>query len=419
MKILIAPDSYKGSLPAAKVAEIIARAGKQARPGAEIVAFPLADGGEGTVDCVLSAAASARAAAASAAGFREPEPPDSPLQSPESTVNQYPEIRRIHARVHDPIGRRITADYGAIGVPESPDATVVIEMAAASGLPRLAKGDRDLLRCNTYGTGEMIEDAVLRGYRNILLGIGGSATNDGGMGMASALGVRFLDASGTALAPLPENFSAIQKIDRSPCDSFLKDVTITVLCDVTNPLLGPDGATRIFGPQKSGTPEELDALEQGLSHYADIVEEDARRRFGSLDGQPLREVPGAGAAGGLGFGLLAFCHPIMRSGIDGILDLLQFDSYLQTADLVITGEGRIDGQTANGKACLGIARRCQAAGVPCVAICGDQTPDADSLLHHGLTEIITLRGNRSMEDSILHAPELLFQAATEFFSRLS
>lgn len=369
MKIIIAPDSFKGSLCAADAAGIIARAAADVWPDAEILTLPLADGGEGTMDCILSATGA----------------------------------RRIHARLHDPLGRRITADYGIRGN------TAVMEMAAASGLMRVSPYDRDILRSNTYGTGEMLQDAVLRDCCNIFIGIGGSATNDGGMGMAAALGVRFLDSHRQVLPPFPSSFKKIGSLDKTACDEFLKNVTVTVLCDVTNPLLGPDGATMVFSAQKNASPAEQLLLEEGLTHYADIVE-----RYTETG---LHEIPGSGAAGGLGFGLLAFCHAEIRSGIDAVLDLLEFDRKLVGADLVVTGEGRIDGQTAGGKACQGVARRCRAAGVPCVAVCGDRTPDADLLLSRGLTEIVTLRGSRSIEDAIKNAAPLLRETATDVFRR--
>ncbi len=333
MRILIAPDSFKDALPAARVCEAIAAGLARRYPGADLIAFPLADGGEGT-GAVLQA---------------------------------HLGLRPVEIDVADPLMRPIRAAYGL-----APDASVaVIEMARASGLERLAPGERDARATSTFGTGQLIADAVARRARRIVLAIGGSATNDGGVGAAAALGWRFLDAGGADLPPIGANLGAIARILAPPAPL---DAQVEVICDVTNPLCGPHGAAQTYARQKGADDDAIAALDAGLAHLDALV------------GRPgLALTPGAGAAGGLGFGAMAFLDARLRGGIDLVMDLTGFDAALKGVDLVVTGEGRLDGQTLQGKLIAGVCARSGAAGVPVIALCGDITATDDQLRAIGLS----------------------------------
>jgi len=323
--IAIAPDSFKGTLSAAEAAEAIAAGVRRAMPRARFRLIPMADGGEGTVDAVIAATHG----------------------------------RWHRCAVHDPLGRMITARYGLVGG-RTPRA--VIEMAAASGLPLLQPRERNPLVTGTEGTGDLLRDALGRGVRQIWMGIGGSATNDGGAGMARALGVRFLDRCGREL---PRGGGALAALDRIVLDGLdprVRQVSIEVACDVTNPLCGPNGASSIYGPQKGATPAMVRRLDAGLKRLAMVMK-------GQL-GVAVAGVPGAGAAGGLGFGMMAFCGARLRRGVEMVADAVRLEAQCRGCDLVITGEGRIDGQTVNGKTPMGVARVAGRVGVPVIAICG-------------------------------------------------
>ncbi len=365
MKIVIAPDSFKGTLSAKKVCAIVAAGIKKRCPQADILELPLADGGEGTVDCLIDA-----------------------LHG-----------QRVTVRVSEPLNRtRVEASYGIFDGDKA-----IMEMSAASGFQLVAPSERDIMHSNTYGTGEMFMDAVSRGCRTIYMGIGGSATNDGGMGFAAALGFRFLASGGREAAPVPANMELIEKIDGSSIPDILKDVKVMIISDVTNPLIGPQGCARIFGPQKGAGAGDVERLEAGMSRYGAMVER--------LTGQDLRGRAGAGAAGGLGFGLMAFVHGEMRSGIETILGILDFNSIISTADLVITGEGCMDGQSANGKVAGGVAAACKTAGIPCVAIVGDTGPGFEGMYSLGINKILTARqGLMTSEYAMTHSEELLEKA---------
>ena len=323
-KIVIASDSFKGSLSSAEVAACGERAVHRLFPDCEVVQLPVADGGEGTVE-TLTAALGGQSVA---------------------TV------------VHDPLGRLITARYGWIAQTQ----TALIEMAAASGLPLLSPEERNPWLTSTYGTGELIRDALERGCRKFLIAIGGSATNDGGMGLLQALGFRFLDAEGRELPGCGGSLSLIQQIDTSGALAALRECQFTVACDVTNPFYGTEGAAYVFAPQKGADKEMVEALDQGLRHFAQLIH--------TTQGITIDQLPGAGAAGGLGGGLVAFLKAHLTPGIEMVLDALQFDTQIAGADLIFTGEGKLDAQTCMGKTPMGVLRRAQRQGIPVVALGG-------------------------------------------------
>ena len=320
MHILIACDSFKDALDAENVCHAIARGLKQARPGIGVTEMPLSDGGEGVLDILRKALT---------------------LESQALTVC-------------DPLGRPVTASYGI----SADGDTALVEMAAASGLQLLTQAERNPLLTSTYGTGQLLAKARARGARTALLAIGGSATNDAGIGMAAALGWQFLDAAGASVTP---DGGSLQRIARIVTPAQMPFEKVEVLCDVTNPLYGPNGAAWIYGPQKGGNKESLAHLDEGLRHIAALVESELGR-------SGLAEVPGAGAAGGLGFGGMAFLNATLKRGIEMVLDLVGFDAAVRRADLVITGEGHIDGQSLQGKLIQGVCAR--AGKTPVIALCG-------------------------------------------------
>ena len=323
-KIVIASDSFKGSISAAEVAACGERAVHRLFPDCKVVQLPVADGGEGTVE-TLTAALGGQSVA---------------------TV------------VHDPLGRLITAQYGLI----AKEKTAIIEMATASGLPLLQPEERNPWLTSTYGTGELIRDALERGCRKFLIAIGGSATNDGGMGLLQALGFRFLNAEGQELPGCGGSLSQIEQIDTSRALTTLTECQFTVACDVTNPFYGREGAAYVFAPQKGADAEMVEALDQGLRHFAQLIQ--------TTQGIAIDQLPGAGAAGGLGGGLVAFLQARLRPGIEMVLDALQFDTQIAGADLIFTGEGKLDAQTCMGKTPFGVLRRAQQQGIPVVALGG-------------------------------------------------
>jgi glycerate 2-kinase len=332
---VIAPDSFKGSLTAAEVADAVARGLRRVWPDGHITLLPLSDGGEGWVETIVTAAGG----------------------------------RLVTESVTGPLGAPVEAIYGLIELPEGPGA--VIEMASASGLHLLDRSSADPRRTTTYGTGELIVRALDRGVRRLLVGIGDSATNDGGAGLAEALGVRLLDAGGALLGQGGAELARLERVDLSGIDRRIREVEVLVASDVDNPLTGEHGATAVFGPQKGASSEAVAELDAALAHFADKVEEAV--------GRTARDEPGAGAAGGLGFGLMMFCDASVRPGIELSLDAVGADRVLGAADLVITGEGRIDAQTLRGKAPVGVARRARRFGVPVVAIAGSVGPLDDEI----------------------------------------
>ena len=366
LRIVIAPQAFKQSI-SARAAAIAVRDGvKRAIPDAETILIPVADGGDGTLAALI-----------------------------DTTGGQY-----FSADVTGPLSDIVSAQWGVMGDGE----TAVIEMALASGLALIADHQRDPRTASTYGTGQIMRAALDAGYTRIIVGLGGSATNDGGTGMASALGVRFLDASGDILPPGGAALANLHAIDVSDVHPRLADATIIGATDVTNPLCGDTGASAIFGPQKGATPEMVRELDGCLANLARVVQ--------SQLGVNVLHTPGSGAAGGLGAGLMAFANCELRSGIDMVCDALDFDSHAQDADLVITGEGRADRSTAFDKAPVGIARRSRTFGVPTLLLAGSLGEGYDALYRHGIDAIISIAEEpATLEHSLQNGAELLERAA--------
>lgn len=336
----------------------------------EVIKVPIADGGEGTVDALVTAANGE---------YRTVE-----------VMGPLPDMRVI-------------AKYGIIH-----GKTAVIEMAQASGLPLIPAEKRDPLNATTYGTGEIIKAALNEGIRDFIIGIGGSATNDGGIGAAQALGVKFLDRAGKEVGLGGKYLQFIDRIILDDMDPRIKESTFTVICDVSNPLTGPEGATAVYGPQKGVTGETFEILESGMKNYERLIKE--------TTGMDMSQVPGSGAAGGLGAALVAFFGAILKPGIDAVLDYVRFDELICGADLVITGEGRIDGQSVYGKVPVGIAKRCKPKGVKVVAIVGGMGSSAQKTYDFGIYSIMpTVNAPMSLDEAIDRAQELLKDAADRMF----
>ena len=339
-KCVVVSDSFKGTVSSREICAIAQRVIPRHFPACEVVCIPVADGGEGTVDCFVQAMGA----------------------------------QRVEITVTNALGEKSAAAYARLGE------LAIIEMAAAAGLPQV--GER---RCpgtaTTYGVGELIAHAVDSGCRKILLGLGGSATNDGGCGCAAALGVRFYDADGQSFIPAGDTLGSIARIDTAKAEALLRSVEITVMCDVTNPLYGPTGAAYIFGPQKGADAEKVKSLDAGLRHFGDVIR--------SQLGIDVSMMPGAGAAGGMGAGCVALLGGTIQSGIDAVLDVTGFDRQLEGADLVITGEGRIDSQSADGKVVSGVARRTRAKGVPLIAIAGGIADSAGAVYDIGVSAMFS------------------------------
>lgn len=375
MKILVVPDSFKGSLSARAAAEAMARGARQAHPEADIVLLPLADGGEGTLDALLAS-----------------------------------DGRRVSRTVTGPLGSPVRAELGFLA---SAPETAVIESAQAAGLSLIPVERRDPRLTTTYGVGELIRAALDEGASRLLVGLGGSATNDAGCGALSALGARFLDADGEPLAP---GGAALARLDRMDLSAFrfpVGAVSVVLASDVVNPLLGPEGASAVYGPQKGATPAVVAALDAALTRFAAVV----RRDLGVTD---IADRPGGGAAGGLGAALLAFCGATMRSGIDVVLDAANFDALAQDADWVLTGEGRIDAQTLSGKAIFGLLARCRRLGLPVIAFGGTVDGSAaDALAAHGLHAAVPITPpGLPLADALRDAARLLEDATARTMETL-
>ena len=368
MNIVIAPDSFKGSLTALEAARAIEAGVRRADPAAQCVVVPMADGGEGTVRSLVDATGG----------------------------------RLASAQVTDPLGRPTRAEYGILG----DGRTAAIEMAAASGLQYVDDATHNPMITTTYGTGELIRDALDRGVTDLIVGLGGSATNDGGAGMAQALGVRFLDDHDE---PLPFGGAALARlarVDVSGLDARLADVRIRLASDVTNPLTGPHGASLVFGAQKGATPAMAAQLDAALGHYAAVI----RRQLG----RDIERLPGAGAAGGLGAGFLAFTNAAMQSGVELVVEATGLKSLAQDADLCFTGEGRVDGQTRFGKTPVGVARAVKAASPNCtvIALAGSVGDDVDQLYDLGIDAIFGIMpGPATLKDAVEQASGNLERAA--------
>ncbi|CAD5377908.1 glycerate kinase II [Pseudomonas sp. OF001] len=368
MKVVIAPDSFKESLSAAEVAAAIAAGLREVWPQAELLCRPMADGGEGTVVALVAA-----------------------------TGGEYRETL-----VRGPLGEPVAATWGWIAASRS----AVIEMAAASGLHLVPPARRDVLRACTHGTGELIRAALEAGATRIVLGFGGSATNDAGSGMLRALGARFEDAAGQPLAPGGAALAQLARIDLSGLDPRLTQVDFEVACDVDNPLCGPRGASQVFGPQKGATPEQVRQLDAALARFADVCAQTL--------GRDDRDLPGSGAAGGIGFAARSFLGASFRPGIELVAEVSGLEQALIGADLVITGEGRIDLQTLHGKTPMGVAAIAKRHGVPVVALAGMLGEGYQQLYGHGIDAAFSLApGPISLADALTEAPRLLRQRAAD------
>ena len=363
MKIVIIPDSFKGSASSMEVCNCIERGILKVFKNADIKKIPVADGGEGTVDSVLYAAGG--------------------------------NIKKVN--VKNPSGKIIEAKYGIINKEKA-----VIEMAEASGITLVDDAIRNPLKYSTYGTGELIKDAINNNIKEILIGIGGSATNDCGIGMANALGYKFLDENNNELEAIAENMIKVSSIDDSNVDKRIFDIKINVACDVKNPLYGENGATAIYGKQKGVTEESFDILDNGLKNIARIVKDKFNKEIDYIEG--------SGAAGGLGGGLVAFCNAKLKSGIDAVLDIIDFEDKIKDASLIITGEGAIDGQTKKGKVPVGVARR--ANGIPVIAIVGDIRDGAEAVYDMGIVSIMpALKKAMPLNEAIKNSKSLIEDAA--------
>lgn len=343
-KIVLAFDSFKGSVNSTDIAQTVSNTIHQVFPCCNVVSFPIADGGEGTTAAICSGLS----------------------------------VEEITCQSHDPLMNPIGVSYAI-----TKDGKVaILEMASSSGLPLIKIEDRNPMLTSTYGIGEIIKDALHRGCRKFIMGIGGSATNDAGIGMLAALGFRFLDKEGKELNPCGGNLERIDRIDESVVDPLLKETSFMIACDVNNPFSGKDGAAFIYAPQKGASPEMVEKLDAGLKHYSQVI-----KRQKNVD---IENIPGAGAAGGMGGGLLPFFNAELKSGIETILDILHFEEALQDADLVLTGEGKLDEQTAMGKALGGILKAASKKDVPVIAI-GGGVEAVDKLNEMGFTAVLSIQ----------------------------
>ena len=366
MKIVIAPQGFKAGISGLEAAQAIARGVTAAVPDAETVLAPVADGGDGTLNALV-----------------------------DGTGGDV-----FTSTVTGPLGQPLEAQWGVMG----DGSTAVIEMALASGLALVPQRRRNPRITTTAGTGEIVKEALERGYTRIIVGLGGSATNDGGAGFASALGAWFLDSEGRPLPPGGSALARLDRIEHSGLHPGLANANIIAATDVTNPLCGPDGASAVFGPQKGANPQMVRELDDALANYARVVGRDV--------GRDVAEQPGAGAAGGLGAGMMAFAGATLQSGIDMVCEVLNFDSLLQDADLVITGEGRADHSTIFNKAPAGVARHAKAHGVPTVLLAGSLGPGYEELYDHDVAAVICIADRpMSFEQSLSRSGELLESAA--------
>ena len=364
MKILIAPDSFKESLTSIEVADYLKEGFKKADKNFEITKLPLADGGEGTVKSLVAAT-------------------DGEIKKKEVT---------------DPLGNKVEAIYGILG----DEKTGVIEMATASGLPLVPKDKRNPARTTTYGTGELIKAALDQGCTKLIIGIGGSATNDCGVGMAQALGGKFLDEDGKQIGYGGRYLKDIEKIDLSQLDSRIAETEIEVACDVDNPLYGKNGAAYIYGPQKGASKKQVKKLDNGLRHIAEIIKDDL--------GKEVNEIPGAGAAGGLGAGLSAFLDAKLRPGIKIVMEASKIEEKMKYVDLVVTGEGKIDGQTCSGKTPVGVSRIAKKKDIPVIAVAGTIGEDAEKVYDEGIDFLYSVIDKpMTLNEAINNADELLLK----------
>jgi glycerate kinase len=365
VKVVIAPQAYKGSISALDAARAMSEGVRRVAPDADIVLAPVADGGDGTLETLVEGSGG--------------------------------EIRTLE--VTGPLGDTIMAPWGAMGDGN----TAVVEMARTSGLALVPIEKRNPLTTTTHGLGEAIRHALDSGFRRFIIGIGGSATNDGGAGMAQALGVRLLDAEERDLPFGGAALARLDRIDMSGLDPRAPESRFMVACDVTNPLTGPEGASAIYGPQKGATPEMVSQLDAALLHLAQVVKRDI--------GAEINNVQGAGAAGGLGGGLIAFLDAELRAGVDIVLDTVGLDRHLDGADLVITGEGSMDHQTVYNKAPIGVAERASSRGIPVIAVSGSLGEGYGEVHHHGIDAAAAITcAPMTLDDAIAQAAELVANA---------
>ena len=369
MKFVFAPDSFKGTLSSQEIIDILTEKAQQHFKDVQTQGVLIADGGEGTI----------------------------------AAVEQMKGGSRRYLEVTGPLGEKVNAHYLRLN-----EKQVLIEMATASGITLIPYREGNALYTTSYGTGEMIKDALASGADDIIISIGGSATNDGGMGMLMALGVRFLDKDGKELEPVGKNLLNIAKIDTASLNRRVKTANFIVMCDVTNPLIGPNGATYVFGPQKGANAKQLKLLESGMKNYAAKIKETL--------GADVANLPGGGAAGGMGAALTAFCGASLQSGIKTILDLINFENIIADADLIITGEGRIDGQSAGGKVLDGIGRYAKKRNIPVIALTGGMGDNAYLVYDCGIDSImVTVNAPMSLDTALTHAEPLLADCVDRLF----
>lgn len=374
MKIIIAPDSFKGSLSAKEVGDNIEIGIRRVYKEAEIIKVPMADGGEGTVQSLI-----------------------------DSTGGEI-----IRLKVTGPLMKEVDSFYGILGDKK----TAIIEMAAASGLPFLKKEERNPLKTTTFGTGELVLDALNKGCKKIILGLGGSATNDGGIGFLSALGVRFKDKNGEDIKPVGGELDKLSSIDTASLDKRLNDCEILVACDVDNPLVGENGASYIFGPQKGADKAMVALLDSNLNHYGDVLKD--------VTGIDIKEYKGAGAAGGLGAGIIAFLKADLKRGIDIVIEVSNLESKIQGSSIIITGEGMMDYQTRFGKTPFGVCKLGNKYNIPVIAIAGGLGKDYRALYDLGFKSIFSIVDKpMELEESIKDSERLVQDLAERIFRVIS
>lgn len=371
MQIIIAPDSFKGSMSAIEAANSIEKGIKKVFGEAITIKIPIADGGEGTVDAIIMGSKGA--------------------------------YRKVD--VIGPLGEKVQAKYGIL-----PDRSVIIEMAEASGITLIPKEKLSPMEATTYGTGELVKAALDEGAKKIIMGIGGSATNDGGMGFAQALGVVFRDQEGKILKVGAKHLADIHTIDVSGLDKRLKVTEFIVACDVSNTLCGEKGASAIYGPQKGASPEMVKKLDDALSHYAGVIK--------SQLGKDILETEGTGAAGGLGAGLLVFCNATLKSGIKTVLEAVHIEQYLKDTHLIITGEGKIDGQSVYGKVPVGIAEVAKPYHIPVIALVGGIGEGVEKVYEHGIHSIMSLVDHPMTLKKAMNSSKELLESSAERMMRI-
>jgi glycerate 2-kinase len=371
MRVLVAPDKFRGTLTAEEAARAIESGWLRARPDDTLARVPMADGGEGTVDALLAAASG----------------------------------RRMAVRVTGPVGDPVEAEYGLIPSPEGPVA--VVEMSRASGLELVSEGRRDALHATTRGTGELIRAALAEGPVRVIVAVGGSATTDGGAGMAQALGVRLLDAEGREIRPGGEGLLQLARVDISELDPVARSVRFLVAADVDNPLVGPSGAAAVFAPQKGASPGDVVLLDRALAHYAAILSKDL--------GVEVRDLPGAGAAGGLAAGLIAFLGARVRPGVEIVMEAVRLPERILSSDLVVTGEGKVDASSLGGKTVAGIIRVVREAGIPALVLSGSAETTIEGAEVASLAERFGMR--RALEDTAPALGDLAEERARSFRDR--